>query len=240
MFTRKILLREGKVTMTDTNIGTNNATDAAELDSENQVTATKTYSQQEVDNMMARMKGSLEKKLLKPYQDLGDPDELRSLREEATKRQTEQQIKRGEFEKTLQDLAAKKDAEIQKRDSIIKEYKVNSPLISAAAKFRAVAPDQVKALLANSVRLNGDGEVEVVDEKGSVRYNDTGSPIQVEDLVSEFLLSNPHFVQATPTTTNTMTSHGAGSTNNVDLSKLDMRKPEHRKIYAEAKAKGKI
>ena len=218
----------------------NNATDAAELDSENQATATKTYSQQEVDNMMARMKGSLEKKLLKPYQDLGDPEELRTLREEASKRQTEQQIKRGEFEKTLQELAAKKDAEIQKRDSIIKEYKVNSPLLSAAAKFRAVAPDQVKALLASNVRLNADGDVEVMDEKGAVRYNDAGAPLQVEDLVSEFLLSNPHFVQATPTTTNTMTSHSAGGSNSVDLSKLDMRKPEHRKIYAEARAKGKI
>ena len=41
---------------------------------ENQATTTKTYSQTEVDNMMARMRGSLQKKLLKPYEDLGDPD----------------------------------------------------------------------------------------------------------------------------------------------------------------------
>ena len=39
------------------------------LQGENQAqTETKSYTQQEVDNMMARMKGSLEKKLLKPYQ----------------------------------------------------------------------------------------------------------------------------------------------------------------------------
>ena len=107
-----------------TNIGTNDATDAAELDSGNQA-ATKTYSQEEVDNMMARMRGSLEKKLLKPFADLGDPEELRSIKTDWEKQQQAQQIKRGEFEKTLQEMAAKKDAEISKRDSIIQEYRVN-------------------------------------------------------------------------------------------------------------------
>lgn len=223
--------------MTDSTLANTEGTDTSATNSQ---AAAKTYTQEEFDSHMARMKSSLQKKLLKPYEDLGDPEELRALRLDADKRQTEQQLKRGEFERTLQEMAAKKDAEIQKRDSIIKEYKVNSPLLSAAAKFRAVAPDQVKALLASNVRLNAEGDVEVVDEKGAVRYNDAGEPIQVEDLVRGFLDSNPHFVQATPTTTNTMTSHGAGGSNSVDLSKLDMRKPEHRKIYAEARAKGKI
>lgn len=227
--------------MTDQNIGNqDNATDAATLELENQAQATKTYSQEEVDNMMARMKGSLQKKLLKPYEDLGDPEELRALRDEAAKRQQEQQIKRGEFEKTLQELAAKKDAEIQKRDSVIKEYKVNVPLLSAAAKYSAVNAEQVKALLSNNVRLNEDGEVEVVDAKGSVRYNDAGEAIGVDDLVREFLDSNPHFRAATPATTNTKSSHTVGNSSGLDISKLDMKNPEHRKLYAEAKAAGKI
>ena len=100
------------------------ATGAADT-SENQA-ATKTYSQQEVDNMMARMKGSLEKKLLKPYEDLGDPAELRNIKTDYEKRQQDLQIKRGEFEKTLQEMATKKDAEISKRDAVIKEYKINT------------------------------------------------------------------------------------------------------------------
>jgi len=214
-------------------LATNDATDAADLDLENQAQATKTYTQQEVDNMMARMKGSLEKKLLKPYADLGDPEELRSLRTEAEKRAQEQQLKRGEFEKTLQEMAAKKDAEILKRDSIIKEYKVNTPLLSAAANYKAVAPEQVKALLANQVRLNEDGEVEVVDTKGGVRYTDKGSPLGVDDLVREFLDSNPHFKSASPATTNTKSNVSSGSNGKIDLSKLDMKNPEHRKVYAE-------
>jgi ribonucleotide reductase alpha subunit len=210
----------------------NEATGAAD-NSENQAQATKTYSQQDVDNMMARMKGSLEKKLLKPYEDLGDPDELRQLKTEAEKRQQDQQLKRGEFEKTLQDLAAKKDAEISKRDTIIKEYKVNTPVLSAAAKYRAVNPDQVKALLQPALRLNSEGDVEIVDAKGAVRYTDKGAPLGVEDLVKEFLDTNPHFVSATPATTNTQSNVGSRSNRPVDISKLDMKNPEHRKVYAE-------
>ena len=221
-------------------LATNNATDAASEDLENQAQATKTYTQEEVDNMMARMKGSLEKKLLKPYADLGDPEELRQLREEASKRQQEQQIKRGEFEKTLQDLAAKKDAEIQKRDSVIKEYKVNTPLLSAAAQYKAVNAEQVKALLSNQVRLNSEGEVEVVDATGNVRYSDAGEALSVNDLVREFLDSNPHFVQASPSTTMTKSSHTTVLSPGLDISKLDMKNPEHRKLYAEAKAQKKI
>lgn len=199
----------------------------------NQAQATKTYTQEEVDNMMARMRGSLEKKLLKPYQDLGDPDELRSIKSDWEQKQQEQQIKRGEFEKTLQELAAKKDQEIQKRDSVIKEYKINTPLLSAAAQFRAVNAEQVKALLSNQVRLNQDGDVEVVDDKGSIRYNDKGEPWSVNDLVKTFLDSNPHFVSPTPSTTNSKSSISAPNSGRVDISKLDMKDPKDRKTYAE-------
>jgi hypothetical protein len=183
--------------------------------------------------MMARMKGSLEKKLLKPYEDLGDPDQLRVLKTEAEKRSQEQALKRGEFEKTLQEMAAKKDAEISKRDSIIKEYKVNTPVLNAAAKYRAVNPDQVRSLLQPNLRLNTEGDVEIVDAKGAVRYTDSGAPLAVDDLVREFLDSNPHFVSAAPATTNTQSNVGRGTSNKVDITKLDMKNPEHRKLYAE-------
>ena len=199
---------------------------------ENQA-ATRTYSQEEFDNAMARMKGTLQKKLLKPYEDLGDPEELRQLRVDADKRQQDQQLKRGEFEKTLQDMAAKKDAEISKRDVIIKEYKVNTPVLNAAAKYRAVNPDQVRSLLQPNLRLNSEGDVEIVDAKGSVRYTDTGAPLAVDDLVREFLDSNPHFVSAAPATTNTQSNVGSRGNRPIDISKLDMKNPEDRKVYAQ-------
>jgi hypothetical protein len=219
--------------MSENTLVNDTATEATDVNSETQAQAVKNYSQEEVDNMMARMKGSLQKKLLKPYEDLGDPDELRALKQDAEKRSQEQQIKRGEFEKTLQELAAKKDAEIQKRDSVIKEYKVNSPLLSAAAKYRAVAPEQVKSLLSSNVRLNAEGDVEVIGVDGGVRYNDAGAPLAVEDLVREFLDSNPHFVSAGASTTNAKSSISNVGQGKLDVTKLDMSKPEDRKVYAE-------
>ena len=218
--------------MTDNSLVNDMATEAAG-DTAIQAQADKTFTQEEVNAILARTKSQIEKKFATKYQDLGDPDELRTLKTEAERRAQEQQIKRGEFEKTLQEMAAKKDAEISKRDSIIKEYKVNSPLLSAAAKYRAVNAEQVKSLLNNHVRLNADGDVEVVGEGGSVRYRDDGQPLAVEDLVREFLDSNPHFVSASPATTNTKSNISQGSPAKLDITKLDMRNPEHRKVYSE-------
>jgi hypothetical protein len=218
--------------MTDNSLA-NEATGAADT-SENQATATKTFTQEEVNAILARTKSQIEKKYASKYDDLGDPEELRQLKTEAEKRQQDQQLKRGEFEKTLQEMAAKKDAEISKRDSIIKEYKVNTPVLNAAAKYRAVNPDQVRSLLQPNLRLNSEGDVEIVDAKGAVRYTDSGAPLAVDDLVREFLDSNPHFVSAAPATTNTQSNVGRGGPGNkVDITKLDMKNPEHRKLYAD-------
>jgi PIN domain nuclease of toxin-antitoxin system len=223
--------------MTDNSL-VNEGTDPVE-NSTNQV-ASKTFTQDEVNAILARTKTQLEKKYASRYEDLGDPEELRQLRVEAERRQQEQQIKRGEFDRTLQELAAKKDQEIQKRDNIIREYKVKTPVLNAAAKYRAVNPDQVRTLLQPSLRLNDEGEVEVIDDKGAVRYNDAGVPLGVEDLVQEWLNRNPHFVAPTPATTNTQSSVNGRGGNNLDVAKLDFKKPEHRKLYAEAKKAGRV
>ena len=219
------------------------ATEASTQETETQAVEnqpTKTYSQKEVDDMMARMRGSLERKLTRQYEDLGDPEELRQLKADAEKRQQEQQIKRGEFEKTLQDLAAKKDAEISKRDSIIKEYKVNAPLLNAAAKYKSVNPEQVKNLLINSVRLNDSGDIEVLDNDGNVRYDDKGNAWGVDALVRSFLDENPHFQNATASTTNSQTSVTPGKNTPVDLASLDMNKAGDRAIYKKMMAERQI
>jgi len=193
----------------------------------------RSYTQEEVDSMMARMRTSLEKKLLKPYQDLGDPDEIRTVMSDYQKRQQDNQLKRGEWEKTLQEVVSKKDAEITKRDAVIKDYKINTPLLAAAAQHNAVNANQVKALLVNSVRLNDDGEVEVVDEQGKPRYSDKGKPVGVEDLVREFLDSNPHFKLANPATTNSKSVIKADANGRIDITKLNMNKAEDRARYKE-------
>lgn len=195
--------------------------------------AAKTYSQQEVDNMMARMKGSLQKKLLKPYEELGDVEELRSLKAEAESKAQAEAIKRGEFETTLKELAQKKDLEIQKREAIITEYKVNAPIVDAAARYKAVAPDQVKQLLNSRVRLGENGDVETLGVDGKVQYDDQGNLQTVDALVEGFLATNPHFVQATPSTTNSSSNISGANVKDFDVTKLNMNDPKDRARYAE-------
>lgn len=218
--------------MTDNSLVNDMGTDPAG-ETASQAQATKTFTQDEVNAILARTKTQIEKKFASKYEDLGDPDELRQIKSDWQKKQEEQQVKRGEFEKILQEKASRWESEIQKRDSVIKEYKINTPLLSAAAQFRAVNAEQVKALLSQNVRLGAEGEVEVVDTKGAVRYRDNGTPLAVEDLVREFLDSNPHFVAPTPSTTNTKSNVSDMKTSKVDISKLDMTKPADRKLYAE-------
>jgi hypothetical protein len=215
--------------MTDNNIGDNEGTEPSE---QTQATV-RTYTQKEVDDMMAKTKSAVMKKVSSKYEDLGDPEELRAIVSNYQKVQQEQQLKRGEFDKVIQELASKKDAEIQKRDRIIESFKVETPIVEAASRFRAVAPDQVKALIRNNVRLNMDGEVEVLDDKGQARYDDSGRLLSVDSYVQEFLTKNPHFVSAAPATTNTRSNVTGNTAKKLDVKNLDMKNPEHRKIYAE-------
>ena len=224
--------------MNSESLAANEVTDTSPQTSQDAPTQ-RVYTQQEFDDAMAKMKAVVQKKAAKPYEELGDVEELRRLKTDADRRQQEEQVKRGEFEKILQDLAAKKDAEISRRDRVIQEYRVDVPLVSTAARLRSVNPEQVKSLLKSQVRLNGDGEVEVVDTTGAVRYNDKGQPLGVEDLVQDFLASNPHFVQATPATSSSRSNIATGSPPKVDITKLDMKNPEDRKLYAQyRKAQG--
>lgn len=215
--------------MSDKDIGID---DTGSSENNNQATTAKTFTQDEVNALVARAKGNVQKKYEQTFAELGDIEELKQLKSEAEKRRHEEQVKRGEFEKILQDLAAKKDEEIRKRDDIIKSYTVDMPLVNTAAQLGAVNPNQVKALLKNNLRLGETGEVEVLDEKGTVRYSDKGTPFGVEDLVKEFLDTNPHFRAAGPATTQSK-SNVSQSREKLDITKLDMSNPAHRKIYAE-------
>lgn len=213
------------------------ATDA----STNQETTAKTYTQEEFDRHMAGLKNSLSKKFEKQIAELGDLDELRSIRENAEKQRQEEAIKRGEWEKILQEKLAVKDAEIQKRDQMLKEYRVNMPLLNAASKYRSINPEQVQSLLMNRVGINDDGQPVALDAKGQPMYNDSGVPVGVDDLVKSFLDENPHFVAPAPSTTATKSNNRVGATlDEFDISKLDLSKPEHREIYKQARAKGLI
>ena len=209
-----------------------NLDDTGTSENNSQATPEKTYSQKEFDDHMAKLKTSVARKYEKQFADLGDPEELRQLKADYEARKLEESKKRGEFDKIIAELAQKKDEEIRKRDEIIKSYTVDLPLVNAAAQYGSVNPKQVQALLKPNLRLNDSGEVEVLDDKGTVRYSDKGQPFRVEDLVKEFLDTNPHFKAAGPTTTQSK-SNVNQSREKLDISKLNMSNPADRKIYAE-------
>jgi hypothetical protein len=214
--------------MSDKEIIGNDETDQ----SQNSQAQEKTYSEKEFNDHMAKLKTSITRKYERQLSELGDLDELRQLKQQHEQQQLELQKKRGEFDKIIADLAAKKDAEIAKRDEIIRNYTVDMPVVNTAAQLGAVNPKQVQALLKPHLRLSDGGDVEVLDEKGTVRYSDKGQPFRVEDLVKEFLDQNPHFKNAGPATTQTK-SNVSQQREKIDISKLNMSNPADRKIYAE-------
>lgn len=214
-------------------------TAATEAATENtQETVAKTYTEEEFNSHMAGMKKSITAKFEKQFAELGDLGELKSLKANAEKQAQEEAIKRGEFEQILQDMAAKKDAEIQEKNKIIEEYTVNTPLLNAAATYKAVNPNQVVQLIRNQVRLGDSGSAEVVDANGVQRYDGKGNPVTVDSLVQEFLSSNPHFVAAAPATTNTKSAVNGASLEGFDLASLDLSKASDRQVYAQARSKG--
>jgi len=210
----------------------NTSVDANVEASQNNDQQNKVYTEQEVNDMMARLKGSLTKKLSKQWEDLGDPDELRSIKQDYEKRKLDEQKKRGEFETILKNLADSKDQEIRKRDEVIRNYTVDMPLVNTAAELGAVNPAQVKTLLKPYLRLNDVGEVEVLDDKGTVRYNDKGLPYGVKDLVKEFLDTNTHFKAAGPSTSQGKSNFGQVP-EKIDPTKLNMKDARQRQLYKE-------
>jgi len=172
--------------------------------------STKAFSQEELDAIVEQRLMRERKKYEKKLEGV-DLDEARRLLDEKQQAEIERQKEKGEFEKVLQQLAEKKDSEISQYKTKLQEIQVDGALINAASQNNAVSPDQVVALLKSKTRLGEDGSVEILDNDGSVRYNDSGTPMQVNDLVSEFLTANPHFVKASPSGTGSKGAAG-GST----------------------------
>jgi|TARA_R110000803_G_scaffold42977_2_gene92014 hypothetical protein len=155
----------------------------------------KTFTQDELDRIVAdriaREQRKFEKKL--SGIDLDDARDLMQKREDAD---LERQKERGEFDNILKKTVEKKDLEISAYKSKLQQTLVDGALLSAASQNNAVNPDQVSTLLKGYTRLSDDGSVEVLDAHGVPRYNDSGDLLSVNDMVTEFLTGNPHFVRA--------------------------------------------
>jgi len=198
-----------------------------------------TLSQDEVNRIVAERVAREKAKFEKKYSNV-DLDLYNQLVEEKETLRQEEMKKRGEFEDLLKTQAEKFNSKIEQYQNELTSIKVDGALLNAASSNRAVNPQQVVQLLKGQVKLNEAGSVDVIDANGQVRYDDNGKPLQVSNLVNDFLTANPHFVSAGPNGSGT--GQGAGKQNPVvdsDVSKLNMNNPEHRARYKDImRAKG--
>lgn len=207
-------------------------TDSQEDLQSQETKATKTFSQEELDKIVADRVARERSKYEKKFAGV-DLDHYQRLAQEAEQRQLEEQKKRGEFESILKQTVEKKDSVIQSLQTELQTIKIDGQLVDIASRNRAVNPQQVVRLLKDQVRLGETGEVEVIGQNGAPRYTDSGDLYSITDLVSDFLKENPHFVQAAPAGSGARPSAQGKSKSEIDISKLDMKNPEHRKAYAE-------
>jgi hypothetical protein len=168
--------------------------------------ASKTFTQADVDKILEQ-RLARERKRFEKMTDGVDIDEAKRVLAEREQAELERQKERGEFENVLKKTVEKKDMTIQSLTSKLHQIQVDGALLNAASTKNAVSPEQVSALLKGQTRLSDDGQVEILDKNGSIRYNDNGELLSVNELMEEFLTANPHFVRAS--------AGGAGSSGNA-------------------------
>jgi len=180
--------------------------DQAETETAAVETQAKTFTQDELDRIVADRIAREQRKFDKKLGGI-NLDEAKELLTQKEQAEIEQQKQRGEFDSILKQTVEKKDAEISSYKSRLQETLIDGALTQSASRNNAVDTAQVTALLKGNTRLSSDGTVEVLDANGTPRYNDKGDLLSVDEMVTEFLTTNPHFVRAT--------NGGTGSMGNV-------------------------
>lgn len=170
----------------------------------------KTFTQEELDRIVADRVAREQRKFEKKIAGI-DLDEAKDLIAQRESAELERKKERGEFDSILKQTIEKKDSEIQSYKSKLQETLVDGAILGAASNNNAVNPNQVSQLLKAYTRLSEDGMVEVLDDNGTPRYNDSGDLLSVNEMVTEFLTANPHMVKASQGGTGSMGNAG-GST----------------------------
>ena len=157
--------------------------------------AAKTFTQEELEEVVAKRLAREQRKFEKKLSGI-DLDEARELLSQKEQIEQDKLKERGEFETILKQTVEKKDTEINAYKTKLQSTLVDGAILGAASNNNAVDPKQVSALLKAQARLADDGTVEVLDNNGTPRYNDSGELLTVNEMVNEFLTANPHHVRA--------------------------------------------
>lgn len=199
---------------------------------EKPVEQAKAFTEDQVEAIVQRRLERERSKISKKLDGI-DIEEAKQLLEEKKQKEQELSLQRGEFEKVMKETVSKKDTEISKLVSELQKVRIDEQLVNTASSLKAINPNEVKALLRNSLKLNDSGSVEVISENGTPKYNEKGEPMSVLDFVAEYLNNNPHHLSATPRGTGSQSGIGGDTPKPLELKDLDMNNPEHRKVYAE-------
>jgi hypothetical protein len=191
---------------------------------------TKSFTEDQVEAIVQRRLERERSKISKQLDGI-DIKEAKQLLEEKKQKEQELALQRGEFEKVMKETVSKKDQEISKLVSELQKIRIDEQLVNTASNLKAINPNEVKALLRNSVKLNDSGNVEVVSENGTPRYTDKGEPMTVNNLVQEYLNNNPHHLSATPSGTGSGSGIGGETPKPLSVKDLDMNNPNDREVY---------
>jgi hypothetical protein len=212
----------------------NNVEQVTEVSNETKSAESKAFTEDQVEAIVQRRLERYKKTVSSKLDGL-DLEEAKKLLEEKKQKEQELALQRGEFDKVLKDTVSKKDTRISALESELQKIRIDETLINTASVLKAINPNEVKALLRGAVKLNDSGNVEVVSENGTPRYNEKGELMSVNELVAEYLNNNPHHLSATPKGTGSQSGIGGNTLKPFNIANLDLNKAEDRKIYAEHK-----
>jgi hypothetical protein len=212
----------------------NNVEQVTEVSNETKIAESKAFTEDQVEAIVQRRLERYKKTVSSKLDGL-DLEEAKKLLEEKKQKEQELALQRGEFDKVLKETVSKKDTRISALESELQKIRIDETLINTASQLKAINPNEVKALLRGAVKLNDSGNVEVVSENGTPRYNEKGELMSVNELVAEYLNNNPHHLSATPKGTGSQSGIGGNTLKPFNIANLDLSKAEDRKVYAEHK-----
>ena len=191
-----------------------------------------TVTQSQMERVLEERLARQRRALLKKYEGV-DLEKYNSLVEAEEHTKQEEALARKEFDSVLKSTVEKKDSAISTLTSELHSVKVEGTLINSASSRRAIKPEQISALLKDQIKLNGSGEVEITDPtNGNVRYTDSGDPMTVDNLVEEFLSTNPHYLTANSAGGGSVSNSRPDQNGQIDITKLDLNNPDDKELYA--------
>ena len=187
-----------------------------------------TFTQAQLDNIIKSRLDAEQKK----HQRLLD-DAKKQEADVLKEKEVKEAKSKAELEKLMQQRISEKNTEILKYKNEIKKERIDNSIMSVASKNNAINPSQVVSLLKDSIKLNDDGRVEILDNNSNIRYNEKGNLLTIEEKVKEFLQANPHFSVSGKSGTGSQSSVEGKTVKPFNIQDLDMSKAEDRAKYAE-------